>query len=95
MYDALFEDEDDIFGGSPRSKFIDVIYNANRNIAEGELQRLIERMAVMELALSKTMDEETLERTLKQLQFEEADAVNTIAKSLYIESTGNVLSQSE
>ena len=28
----LFEDEDDLFMGSPKSKFIDIIYNANRNV---------------------------------------------------------------
>ncbi|MEJ2469386.1 MAG: DUF2018 family protein, partial [Campylobacterales bacterium] len=95
MYEALFEDEGDIFGGSPRSKFMDVIFNANRSVAEGELQNLIERLAAMEKLLSETMDDETLERRIKQLQFEEADAVNEIAKELYIESMGNVLSQSE
>ncbi|MBD3800701.1 DUF2018 family protein [Sulfurimonas sp. HSL-1656] len=95
MYEALFEDEGDIFGGSPRSKFMDVIFNANRSVAEGELQRLIERLAAMEKLLGQTMDDATIDRTIKQLQFEEADAVNDMAKELYIESMGNVLSQSE
>jgi hypothetical protein len=95
MYEALFEDEGDIFGGTPRSKFMDVIFNANRSVAEGELQRLIERLAAMEKLLGQTMDDATIDRTIKQLQFEEADAVNDMAKELYIESMGNVLSQSE
>ncbi|UFS63442.1 DUF2018 family protein [Sulfurimonas sp. HSL-3221] len=95
MYEALFEDEGDMFSGSPRSKFMDVIFNANRSVAEGELQRLIERLAAMEKILSESMDDATLERTIKQLQFEEADAINAMAKELYIESMGNVLSQSE
>ncbi|WP_345971086.1 DUF2018 family protein [Sulfurimonas sp. HSL1-6] len=95
MYEALFEDEGDMFSGSPRSKFMDVIFNANRSVAEGELQRLIERLAAMEKILSESMDDATLERTIKQLQFEEADTINAMAKELYIESMGNVLSQSE
>jgi hypothetical protein len=95
MYEALFEDEDDIFGGSPRSKFMDVIFNANRSVAEGELQNLIERLAVMEKLLGETMEDDVLERRIKQLRFEEADTVNAMAKELYIESMGNVLSQSE
>ncbi len=95
MYEALFEDEGDIFGGSPRSKFMDIVFNANRSVAEGELQRLIERMAAMEKILSETMEDAALERAIRQVQFEEADAVNALAKELYIESMGNVLSQSE
>jgi len=95
MYEALFEDEDDIFGGSPRSKFMDVVFNANRSVAANELQKIIERMAAMEKLLGEAMDDATLERRIKQLQFEEADAVNAIAKEFYIESMGNILSQSE
>ncbi len=95
MYEALFEDEDDIFGGSPRSKFMDVMFNANRNIAQEELAALVERMAAMEVLLSKQMDEEALERAVKQVQFEEADAVGDTAKSIYIETMGHILSQSE
>ena len=95
MYEALFEDEGDIFGGSPRSKFMDVVFNANRSVAENELQKLIERLAAMEKLLEETMDDATLERRIKQLQFEEADAVNALAKEIYIESMGSILSQSE
>jgi len=42
-------DEDDVFMGSPKSKFFDIIYNANRNLVELELEVLIERMACMEI----------------------------------------------
>ena len=31
---------DDIFGGEPRDKFFDIVYNANRNIVENELENL-------------------------------------------------------
>lgn len=91
----MFEDEDDIFTGSPRSKFLDVIFNANRDIAQGELARLIERMAAMEIMLEGEVDDEALEKAIRQVQFERADEVNEVAKNLYIESMGNVLSQSE
>ena len=91
----MFEDEDDIFTGSPRSKFLDVIFNANRNIAQEELVRLVERMAAMELLLEDQMDEAALEKEINRIRFERSDAVDEVTKSLYIESMGNVLSQSE
>ena len=31
-YAALFEDADDVFLGSPRSKFLEIVYIANRNL---------------------------------------------------------------
>jgi len=95
MYESLFEDEDDIFGGSPRSKFMDIVFNANRGVATHELQNLIERMAALELLLGETMDDETLERRVKQLMFDKADEINALAKEFYIESMGNILTQSE
>ena len=95
MYEALFEDEGDIFGGSPRSKFMDVVFNANRSVAENELQKLVERLAIMEMLLNETTDDETLERRIKQTLFEKADEVNALSKELYIEFMGSILSQSE
>ncbi|WP_345993845.1 DUF2018 family protein [Sulfurimonas sp. HSL-1716] len=93
MYN-IFEDEDDIFMGSPKSKFMDIIFNANRGLVDAELERIIERMAVLELMLNAD-DAEALERDIAQFAFENLDDVQTKVKSLYIESMGNVLTQNE
>ena len=93
MYN-IFEDEDDIFMGSPRSKFLDIVFNANRGLVDAELERIIERMAVLELMLNVD-DVEVLEKKIAQYAFENMDVVQTKVKSLYIESMGNVLTQSE
>ena len=45
---------DDIFGGQPRDKFFDIVYNANRNIVENELEILFSELAALrELAENK------------------------------------------
>ncbi|MBU0632245.1 DUF2018 family protein [bacterium] len=93
MYN-IFEDEDDIFMGSPKSKFLDIIFNAHRGLVDAELERIIERMAVLELMLN-VEDSEALEKKIAQYAFENLDEVQTKVKSLYIESMGNVLTQSE
>lgn len=93
MYN-IFEDEDDIFMGSPKSKFLDVIFNANRGVAEFELERLMERMAVLELMLNHE-DAELLEKEIAQYSWEKKKEVENKAKSLYIESMGNILTQCE
>lgn len=94
MYN-LFEDEDDIFQGSPKSKFLDIVYNANRDLVQNELERLMTRMAAMELMLQEAHGEDAIERILKTMQFERADEIDMMAKNLYIISVGNVLTQNE
>lgn len=93
MYN-IFEDEDDIFMGSPKSKFLDIVFNANRGVVDAELERIMEKMAVLELMFN-VEDIEGLERKITQYAFENRDEVDTKVKSLYLESMGNVLTQSE
>lgn len=94
MYN-LFEDEDDIFQGSPKSKFLDIVFNANRDLVHNELARLMERMAVMELLLQEQYGEDRIDTMVQQCAFERADEIDMMAKNLYIISVGNVLSQNE
>jgi len=93
-YAALFEDEDDIFGGSPKSKFMDVVFNANNDIVRAELSKMIEKMATME-AMLEEQHGDNLDRAIEQYRFEHQDACNNIEKSIYIEVMGSILSQSE
>ncbi len=93
-YAALFEDEDDIFGGSPKSKFMDVVFNANNDIVRAELEKMIEKMATMEAMLEEQYGE-NLDRAIEQYKFEHQDECNNILKSIYIEVMGTILSQSE
>jgi len=93
-YAALFEDEEDIFGGSPRSKFMDVVFNANNDIVRQELAKFIEKAATMELMLEKYVGED-INKAVEQYYFEHQDECDTKAKSIYVEIMGEVLSQSE
>lgn len=94
MYN-LFEDEEDIFQGSPKSKFIDIVYNANSDLVHNELARLMERMAVMELMLQEQYGEDELDAKIRTFAFEHGKEVDMMTKNLYIISVGNVLSQNE
>ncbi|MDD4855040.1 MAG: DUF2018 family protein [Sulfuricurvum sp.] len=94
MYN-LFEDEDDIFQGSPKSKFMDIVYAANRDLVQNELERLMGRMAVMEMLLQEQHGEDYIDSILRNVEFERADEVEMMRKNLYIISVGNVLSRNE
>ncbi|SFV69523.1 FIG00469421: hypothetical protein [hydrothermal vent metagenome] len=93
-YEALFEDEENIFGGSPRSKFMDVVFNANNDIVRQELENFIEKVAVMELMLEEYVGED-INGAVDRYRATHLDEANTKTKSLYVELMGAILSQSE
>lgn len=93
-YAALFEDEEDIFGGSPKSKFMDVVFNANNDIVRQELTKLIEKTATMEMMLEEKYGDD-LDQSVSGYYFENQDKCDAVTKSIYIEVMGDILSQSE
>lgn len=93
MY-GLFEDEDDIFMGSPKSKLMDVIFNANNDIVRHELQKFIDRTAAIELMMTDKFNQD-MDREIQNYMISNRDEVDNYAKSLYIELMGAILSQSE
>ena len=92
MYSVLFEDEDDIFAGSPRSKFFDVIYNANRDLCKVELENIMRRMAALEL-LAEECYGDNVDSKLKETELHKADECAMLEKSLYMDFVGQVVSQ--
>ncbi|MCX6076903.1 MAG: DUF2018 family protein [Campylobacterales bacterium] len=93
MY-GMFEDEDDIFMGSPKSKFMDVVFNANNDIVRQELENFIDKVAAMELMLTQYVGDD-IDKEVRRFTISNQSDVDTKAKSLYVELMGAVLSQSE
>ncbi len=90
---ALFEDEDDIFGGTPKSKFMDVIFHANNDIVRAELEKLVYKTAALEIALERL--DQNVDEIVKKTQYENGTQVEERANSIFIEVMGDILSQSE
>lgn len=93
-YSALFEDEDDVFLGSPVSKLMDIIFSANNDVVRFDLENFIRKRAAMEILLEESVGEDYFEK-LKTMEYERADEVDTKMKSLAIELTGDIVSKSE
>lgn len=93
MY-GMFEDEDDVFMGSPKSKFMDVVFNANNDVVRSELEKFIEKVAAMELLIEKHIDEDVETQVLRHIS-SNRDEVETKAKSLYMELMGEIVTRSE
>ncbi len=88
----FLEDEDDIFMGSPKSIYFDIARQANEEIVADETDKIVEKLAVMELLLSKDQGPEfDINRLIKQYVFEHGDEVEEMKKGLYIEFTGEIV----
>jgi hypothetical protein len=90
-FDALFEDEDDIFGGSPKSKYWDISNQISKDLMQAEFDDVIMRLAVMEKMLMEIHDEEMLDQIIKNHYFENMDEIEVLKKSMYMELAGKLI----
>ncbi len=93
-YSALFEDEDDVFLGSPVSKLMDIIFTANNDVVRFDLENFIKQRAAMEILLEKHLGEDFHDNVQRYI-VENRDEVEMKTKSLSIELTGDIVSKSE
>jgi hypothetical protein len=92
---VLFEDEDDIFMGSPKSKFFDILFGVgNGDLSKHIIEDIIQRAAIMELMLTD-MDNKDIENDIKRFYSEHMDAVEMKKKSLFIEYAGEILCKTD
>ncbi len=92
----MWLEDEDIFGGKPEDKFFDIVYNANKNLVKNELANNITRTAAMELMIEEMIGkDEDSDTVLANYIFNNQDKVNERANNLYIELTGNILTQNE
>lgn len=90
-YDALFEDEDDIFGGTPESKYWDIVKQVSPDIARHEFDTIIAKMAAMEMMLMEQHDEETLDKVIERYIFANESMIENRKKNLYMEYAGRLI----
>jgi len=89
-------DEDDVFVGSPRSKFYDIIHTANKNLVADEIDMLIERYLVLEImAEQKGVDVDNIHNIAKSYCVSNASEVESRKMSLYMDLTANIVTRNE
>lgn len=98
---GLFEDEDDVLLGSPKSKLMDIIFNANNDVVRYQLEKFIDRAAAMEMMMLRRCQEEfggdsdEIENKIRSFMLSNQEEVDEFSKSLSIEMMGAIVSQSE
>ena len=88
----LIEDEDDIFHGTPKSKFFDIVKHSSKEIVEDELDKIFEKYAAMEFLLSQDKEIDfDINKELKNCIFNNSEKIDEIKKGLYLEFTGDIV----
>ena len=90
-FDALFEDEDDIFAGTPQSRYWDISGQLSEDLVKDEFDSIVERLAVMEAILGETHDYDDLDRTVKSYAVSNMMKVEELKKSVYMELAGQLI----
>lgn len=92
--DWFTEDEDDIFFGSPKSKFFDIMEQTHRDLVEEELDKVFEKLAALELICSQGKDEEfDINSYISDFKSENQKEIDSMKKGLYMEVSGEIISR--
>jgi enamine deaminase RidA (YjgF/YER057c/UK114 family) len=90
-YEALFEDEDNIFGGTPASKYHDIATQSNDEIVKDEFDKIVQKFAAMEQLLEAAYPDQDIDRLIQNHIFSNSSEVDMHKKGLYVEFTGNIV----
>ena len=92
--DWFTEDDDDIFFGSPKSKFFDILEQTHRDLVEDEIDKVFEKLAILELIVSKDKDEDfDINSYINEFKLDNLSEVNSAKKGLYMEVSGDIISR--
>lgn len=90
----MFDIEDDnIFSGSPVDKWLEIVFHSNRGLAEEELRRLLESLAICEGMLDSL--DPSWEQKMTEIKNQQESLVQERMGNLAIESMGKILTQLE
>ena len=90
-FEALFEDEDDIFAGTPQSRYWDIQSNLSQDLIKDEFDNLVQRVAIMEKLLGETHDYEQLDKMISSYSYTNFSEVEELKKSVYMELAGKLI----
>jgi len=90
-YAALLEDEDDIFGGTPKSKFWDMLTTPHEDTSKAVLDDIVTNYAILEHIVKQNIQEEKLNDYLKFYYKEHEQEIEEDKKSVYLEFVGKIV----
>jgi len=90
-WDLFNEDENDIFSGTPKSKFWDIVKQSNEEIVEDVFDKIVEEYAIMEKLLEQFMSDEEVERAFSSMPISDSAELENRKKGLYMQFTTEIV----
>ena len=91
----LFKDDDDFLSSTPKENFLSIVKNANENIVMQELEKMFARLALAEKILEEHGLDQEYEKRVPGFPFEDPKDYENRLNSLFIETVGNIVTQTE
>lgn len=88
----LFDMDDKLFGGTVVGKLVEILGNANKNLVEHEMEKLLIRMAAIETILET---KGVSEAEIQSFIFENGESLKDMSNSLALTLTANIVTQNE
>jgi hypothetical protein len=90
-FDALLEDESDIFGGSPVSKYWDIHGQLSEDLIKEEFDNIVERIVALEAMVAETHGYENIDKVVQSYCLTNFGQMDDAKKSTYMELTGKLI----
>lgn len=90
-FDALFEDEEDIFAGTPQSRYWDIQAQLSQDLIKDEFDNLVGRIATLEAIVAETHDLESIDNMIMGYKYENLSKLEELKKSVYMELAGQLI----
>jgi len=88
MFDPFDENK------SPKDKFFEIIFNANRNLVIDELEEVFKRLAALEILAEECFKDE-VEQKINEVVFNKAKEFEEMQNDLYIDTMSKILTKNE
>ncbi len=79
---------------TPKDKFFEIVYHANKNLVIDELEDMFKRLAALEILAEDTYGEE-LDMKINEVVFERVGELEEVETDLYIHAMSSILTKNE
>ena len=79
---------------TPKEKFFEIMYHANKNLVIEELEKVFERLAALEILAEKCYGDE-IEQKINEVKFNESQRLEQEEFDFYIHTMANILTKNE
>ena len=79
---------------SPKEKFFEIIFNANKNLVIEELESVFQRLAALEIIANDCVGDE-VEQKINEIIFNRSSELEAEEMDFYIHTMANILTKNE